>query len=67
MVETMRLAGMTISISISVIIFTITGAASPADPGGLHMIFWILLAISLCALGATFALRKRQDFPIPAH
>ncbi|MFA5348651.1 MAG: MFS transporter [Methanoregula sp.] len=65
MVETMRLAGMTISISITVIIFTLTGTgapaagvSSPADIGSLHTIFWILLSISLCALVATFALRK---------
>jgi MFS family permease len=73
MVETMRLAGMTISISITVIIFTLTGAgtspsaaASPANIAALHMIFWILVSISVCALVATITLRKRTDPPVPA-
>jgi MFS family permease len=68
MVETMRLAGMNISISITVIIFTFAGAGtpaaaagSPADLGGLHTIFWILLVISLGALGSTYALRKSRE------
>ncbi len=68
MVETMRLAGMTISVSVTVIIFTLTGsgtpsaaAGSPADLGSLHTIFWILLVISLGAIGATYALRKSRE------
>jgi len=66
MVETMRLAGMTISISITVIIFTLAGAVSLADLSGLHTIFRVLLFISLGALVATFALRKRQESPLAA-
>jgi predicted MFS family arabinose efflux permease len=68
MVETMRLAGMTISVSVTVIIFTLAGAGtpsaaagSPANLGSLHTIFWILLVISLGALGATYALRKSTE------
>jgi MFS family permease len=65
MVETMRLAGMTVSISIATIIFTIRAAGPPvAEAGsleyltGLHTIFWILLIISVAALTTTLALRK---------
>jgi MFS family permease len=73
-VETMRLAGMTVSISIAVIIFTLTGTGVPAagtttaaDLGGLHTIFRVLLVISLGALAATWALRKRPDLSVPAR
>jgi MFS family permease len=67
-VETMRLAGMTISISIASIIFTITATGAPAAGaplgeflGSLHTIFWILLIISACALAVTLALGKRPE------
>ena len=39
----------------------LTMAGSPADIGSLHTIFWILLVISLGALGATYALRKSRE------
>jgi MFS family permease len=68
MVETMRLAGMTVSISIALIIFTIGGSSAPVAGapsmeylGSLHTIFWILLIISAGALVATLALRKTPE------
>jgi MFS family permease len=68
-VETMRLAGMTISISIASIIFTVTATGAPAAGapsgeflGSLHTIFWILLIISAIALAVTLALRKSTGF-----
>ena len=65
MVETMRLVGMTISIAITTIIFTffigstrITPAVSREFIGTIHVIFWIFLVISLCALLVTLFLKK---------
>jgi MFS family permease len=67
-VETMRLAGMTISISIASIVFTVTATGAPATgavsgefPESLHTIFWILLIISACALVVALALRRRPE------
>ena len=66
MVETMRLAGMTISIAITTIIFTsflgsthITPAVSREFMKAIHVIFWIFLVISLGALLVTVFLKKR--------
>lgn len=57
MVETMRLVGMTLSIAIALIVFDLTGggvppgaAAMSSSVAGLHIIFWILFAISTGAL-----------------
>jgi EmrB/QacA subfamily drug resistance transporter len=65
MVETMRLVGMTISIAITTIIFTffigsthITPAVSREFIGMIHLIFWIFLVISLCALLVTLTLMR---------
>jgi MFS family permease len=66
MVETMRLVGMTISIAITTIIFTffigsthITPAVSREFIGTIHVIFWIFLGISLCALLVALFLKRR--------
>ena len=66
MVETMRLVGMTISIAITTIIFTffigsthITPAVSREFIETIHVIFWIFLGISLCALLVTLFLKRR--------
>jgi MFS family permease len=66
MVETMRLVGMTISIAITTIVFTffigsthITPAVSREFIGTIHLIFWIFLGISLCALLVTLFLKRR--------
>jgi MFS family permease len=65
MVETMRLVGMTISIAISTIVITlfigsthITPAVSVEFIGTIHVILWIFLGISLCALPVTLFLKK---------
>lgn len=64
MVETMRLAGMTISIAITTIAFSlfigsthITLAISREFIGTIHLIFWVFLGISLCALPVALFLR----------
>ncbi len=66
MIETMRLVGMTISIAITTIIFTyfigsthITPTVSGEFIGAIHLIFWIFLGISVCALLVTLFLEKR--------
>jgi MFS family permease len=65
MVETMRLVGMTISIAIATILFTffigsvhITPAISREFTATIHVVFWIFLGISLCALLVTVFLKK---------
>ena len=66
MVETMRLAGMTISIAITTIVFTffigslrITPALSGEFIGTTQVIFRIFLGISLCAFLVTIFLKRR--------
>jgi MFS family permease len=65
MVETMRLVGMTISIAITTIIFTffigsthITPEVSREFIGTIHVILWIFLGVSLCALPVTLFLKR---------
>ena len=74
MIETMRLMGMTISIAISIIIFSIiigttqiTPSAGPAFIESLHLIFWILLVFSLAALLVASVLKRpapQEDHPL---
>jgi len=65
MIETMRLIGMTISIAIAIIVFTvIIGNAHITQPvlalfiRSFHILFWIFLGISLCGLFVVFFLER---------
>jgi MFS family permease len=66
MIETMRLVGMTISIAISIIVFTLYVGNEMVTPqlhvpylSSIRLIFWIYLGISLLPMGiALFLLKK---------
>jgi EmrB/QacA subfamily drug resistance transporter len=66
MVETMRLAGMTISIAITTIAFSFTLGSTHVTPevsreflGTTRLVFWIFLGFSLAALAVVLSLGKR--------
>ena len=72
MVETMRLAGMTVSIAIALIIFTVAGSSASAAslPAGvflasLHTTFPLLLVISLFAFGMALTLTRSEEQGAP--
>jgi predicted MFS family arabinose efflux permease len=69
MIETMRLIGMTISIAITIIVFTVvignTHITPPVFPlfiKSFHIIFWIFLGISLSSL--LVALSLKRELPV---
>jgi hypothetical protein len=70
MIETMRLVGMTLSIAIAIIVFTLVVGSSritqPAFPlfiRSFHILFWIFFGISLCGLLSVLFLK--EDRPVP--
>ena len=72
MVETMRLIGMTISIAIAIIVFTVvignTHITPPVFPlfiRSFHILFWIFLGISLCGLLLVFFLKDEPPVHTP--
>jgi MFS family permease len=67
MVETMRLMGMTISIAIALIVFTLSAGDAPSGSigsssyfSGLHTVFWILFGCSIVALLISAMLMKPE-------
>jgi len=72
MIETMRLIGMTISIAITIIIFTVMIGNTPISPPvfplfirSFHVVFWIFSGISLCGLLAALTLKKERPVLVP--
>jgi hypothetical protein len=72
MIETMRLIGMTISVAITIIVFTvvigdlhITPPVFPLFIQSFHSIFWIFLGISLCGLLAALSLKRERPVQQP--
>jgi MFS family permease len=72
MIETMRLIGMTISIAITIIVFTVvignTNITPPLYPlfiQSFHIIFWIFLGISLCSLLVALTLKRERPVQQP--
>jgi hypothetical protein len=64
MIETMRLAGMTISVAITTLIFAATIGSTHITPelsggftGAVRLILWIFLGISLAALPVTLLMK----------
>ncbi len=72
MVETMRLIGMTISVAITIIVFTvvigdphITPPVFPLFIRSFQIIFWIFLGISLCGLLVALSLKRERPVQQP--
>jgi EmrB/QacA subfamily drug resistance transporter len=72
MIETMRLIGMTLSIAITIIVFTVvignTHITPPIFPlfiRSFHIIFWIFVGISLCGLLVALTLKREQPVQQP--
>ena len=72
MIETMRLIGMTISIAITIIVFTVvignTHITPPVFPlfiQSFHISFWIFFGISLCGLLVALTLKRERPVQQP--